>query len=366
MIKKKVAALPLRCPSCGSFMVHKVKTHSLICINCKSTKAIETSTYTKNKKPLFSLDKTTINPIQKEVDCPSCGADIEFNLFQISKNCPYCKTPLVTKTFNKIDIDAIIPFFIDTNEAKNIFKEWIGSLWFAPNALSDLKNFEHNFKALYLPYFSFDAKTQSFYEGERGDAYYVRVPRRVIINGREEIVEQLERRIRWHRVSGVVARDFADILVNSYKDLPPIAKRMINYDLNRLVTFNPSFLSSYESFEYNQEPREAYYEAKEYMKDIIYNDVLWDIGGDEQRVYSINTTYANEGVELFALPIWMSSFKYKNKEYPILINGLNGDIIGERPYSYVKIFFLGLFIFLIVSLLFFLENKYHFVEQLSY
>jgi predicted RNA-binding Zn-ribbon protein involved in translation (DUF1610 family) len=359
----KTTPLPFRCPNCGSFMVHKIKTHSLECINCKSTKAIDTTLHKPLKQNLSLAPKSSIFPAKKEVDCPGCGADIILQEYEISKKCPYCKTPLVTKPLNKIEIVAILPFFIDENEAKKIFKDWLGSLWFAPSSLSNLKNFEHNFEAIYVPYFSFDAKTESFYQGERGDAYYVRVQRRVIINGREEIVEQMERRIRWSYVQGVVRRDFFNILVSAKSKAPALIQKMLNYDLNRLVDFNPSFLSGYKSFEYDTEVKNSYTKAQAYMKEIIYNDVLWDIGGDEQRVHSINTSYSNEKFELLSLPIWLSSFKYANKEYNIVINGVNGEIIGERPYSYVKISLLVISIIAFILLLFYLENNYHFFEE---
>jgi len=362
----EVQALPLQCASCGSFMVHKIKTHSLECINCKSTKAIDTKLHISNKKELHSAQEPTINPLKKRVDCPGCGADNIFEDFEIARRCTYCKSPLVTKTTNALSIDAIIPFFIDKEEAKSIFKKWLGSLWFAPNSLSDLKHFEHNFSPLYIPYFSFDAKTFSFYKGERGDAYYVRVQRRAIINGEERIVEQMERRIRWSYVQGSVQREFRDILVDAQESIPKLIAQMNRYDLNRLVEYNPSFFSGYKSLEYNQEVSQSYKRAQKYMSHIIYEDVLWDIGGDEQRVHSISTNYSDEKFELLSLPIWLSSFQYGNKEYNIIINGVSGEIIGERPYSYVKIALLVFFILSVLALLFYLDKQFNFLEQSIY
>jgi len=125
--KITVRALPFHCPNCGSFMVHKVKTHSLECVNCKSTKAIDVKAHQFQKELLSQRDASSIVALEKIVDCPGCGADIDFSFFELSKNCPYCKTPLVTKAFNKVPIAAIIPFFIDKNEAKTIFKNWLGT-----------------------------------------------------------------------------------------------------------------------------------------------------------------------------------------------------------------------------------------------
>ena len=339
-------------------MVHKIGTYNLECISCKTTKAIDASLHKEDKKPVNSYNFKTVNPVVKNVDCPGCGADVDFKEFELSKCCPYCKTPLVTKCVNKIETSAIVPFVVTKDEAKDIFKKWLGSLWFAPNSLSDLLDFEHQFNAYYIPYFSYDAQTSSYYSGARGDAYYVEVTRNVYVNGKLQRVRQMERRIRWSNVSGHVARDFKDILIVAKKDIPDIIQKIYSYDLNMLLNYTPSFLSGYKSSEYDTEMQDCYLSAKEYMKSIIYKDVLWDIGGDEQKVYNIDSNYNNELFEVVMLPVWMSSFKYKNKEYSITINGVNGEITGERPYSYVKIFFLVVAILLIASALFYFGDKY--------
>ena len=356
---KEFSVLPFNCPSCGSYMVHKIGTYNLECINCKSTKAIDTTPAKDNKKPIDLVDTPTINPIKKVVDCPGCGADIKFSEFELAKNCPYCKNPLVTKCVNSIKPESILPFNIDKTKAKDIFKEWIGSLWFAPNKLSNLKDFEHQFSPNYIPYFNFDANTFSTYDGQRGDAYYVEVDRVVYVNGERRVVRELERRIRWSYVTGSVSRYFKSILVDAKKDLPLVIKNLKSFDLNMLVEFNPSFFSGYSSCEYSKELSNCYSEAKDYMKNIIYKDVLWDIGGDEQRVFNINTNYSDEKFEVTMIPIWISSFKFKNKEYTIAINGVNGEIVGNRPYSYFKIFALIFTILLIFATLFYLDNNYN-------
>jgi uncharacterized CHY-type Zn-finger protein len=344
-------------------MVHSIGTYTLECINCKTTKAIDATLHKPNKKLVDSYRFSTTNPIQKSVDCPGCGADVEFKEFEVSKCCPYCKSPLVTQTTNTLPPNAILPFVVNKDEAKDIFKKWIGSLWFAPNSLSKLLDFEHQFEAVYIPYFSFDAATYSNYSGARGDAYYVEVVREVYVNGRAQRVTQMERRVRWSDVRGSVARDFQDILIVAKSNLPDIIQKIYSYDLNMLVDYNPSFLSGYKSSEYNIEMQECYSSAKEYMKSIIYRDVLWDIGGDEQRVYSIDSNFDNEVFEVTMLPIWMSSFDYNGKKYSITINGVNGEIAGERPYSYVKIFALIFAIMVLIAGVFYLDQNYDIFDR---
>ncbi len=343
----KFSVLPFKCPSCGSYMVSQIGSYHLVCNSCKSTKPIDAQVYVRAKEPVN--ESIEPNGIVKTVDCPGCGADIELKEFELSKNCPYCDNPLVTNPVNPKPPYSILPFAIDKEKARKIFKSWLGSLWFAPDSLKKLLDFEHKFQPVYAPYFSFDAKSYTVYSGQRGDAYYVEVERTVYVDGREQVVRELERRINWTYVSGDTKRDFYDILVDADSKLPEVVKGIRNYDLNRLMLFNPSFLSGFVSREYDKQMQSCYNEAKEYMGSVIYSDVLYSIGGDEQRVESINTSYSNERYEATMLPVWLSSFEYKGKQYDIAINGVTGEIAGERPYSYVKIIIAVLIVLAILS-----------------
>jgi hypothetical protein len=73
------------------------------------------------------------------------------------------------------------------------------------------------------------------------------------------------------------------------------------------------------------------------MIPIIRSTVRSDIGGDEQRITTMNTTYSDITFKHILLPIWISSYRYKGKVYRFLINGQTGEVQGERPYSALKI-----------------------------
>jgi hypothetical protein len=37
------------------------------------------------------------------------------------------------------------------------------------------------------------------------------------------------------------------------------------------------------------------------------------------------------------LPVWLAAYKYRGKTYRFVVNGRNGKVQGERPYSAIKI-----------------------------
>jgi hypothetical protein len=62
-----------------------------------------------------------------------------------------------------------------------------------------------------------------------------------------------------------------------------------------------------------------------------------DIGGDEQRVEWMSTTYRNTTFKHILLPLWISSYRYNEKVYRTIVNAQTGHVAGERPYSVPKI-----------------------------
>ena len=73
------------------------------------------------------------------------------------------------------------------------------------------------------------------------------------------------------------------------------------------------------------------------MAKVIERDCRNDIGGDEQRLYNVSTSYADIMYKLVLLPVWVVAYLYGGKTWQVLVNGRTGEVIGSRPYSKLKI-----------------------------
>jgi len=62
-----------------------------------------------------------------------------------------------------------------------------------------------------------------------------------------------------------------------------------------------------------------------------------DIGGDTQRIGSMQVHHSDVRFKHLLLPLWISSFRYKEKTYRFIINARSGEVAGERPWSVFKI-----------------------------
>ncbi len=305
---------------------------------------------------ISSRDTSPVS-VDRETDCPKCGASFSFESFRFSSRCPYCETPAIVDCANPLTPDSVLPFRIDRKEAHENFAKWIGSLWFAPSELKHVVDTQKELTGFYLPHWFFDTDTFSDYSGERGDAYYVTVERSRIINGRETIVQEQERRIRWTPVSGSVSRNFRDIIIVADTLLPVyLLKSIGSWNPQEMKSFKEEYLSCFESQEYTIAPADGYAEAESIMRSVIRRDVRRDIGGDEQRIYDIRSSFFNQSYSYTLLPVWSTHFKYKGKIYHYVINGQNGMVAGNRPYSYVKIFLLVIAILLLLSAIYYWQD----------
>lgn len=73
------------------------------------------------------------------------------------------------------------------------------------------------------------------------------------------------------------------------------------------------------------------------MENTIDHTVRADIGGDEQRVTSVNTRWFDMTFKHVLLPIWLLTVIYDGKPFQVCINGFTGEVQGRRPFSKVKI-----------------------------
>ena len=353
------------CKQCGASLVFAPSVQSQKCEYCGfenklDTKpdilqendfqsAIQAISLKKSEKPLTNI----------EAKCPSCAGKFELKSYQRSTRCPYCNTPVITNIdiFYDLHPEGILPFKITKKEANESFRNWIGSLWFAPNDL-EKKVLKGEIDGIYIPYWTYDANTVSEYSGQRGDYYYVTVDRDVIIDGEYRTVREEERRVRWSMASGRVGRFFDDVLVGASKSIPrTIMDSLSPWDLENIVEFDEKFLSGFRSQTYQVALDEGFKIAKQMMDVVIRDDVRADIGGDLQRIDFLKTYYYDTKFKYILLPIYVINFKYNDKEYYFAINARNGKVSGKRPYSYFKIAFLVITILIILAGIFYYDDN---------
>ena len=331
------------CDTCGSDLRFDPQAARLICDHCGNTQAIEGSGF--HLQPIRELEleaglSADLSDIQMEdsrvTSCPNCAAQITFEGSKHATECPFCGTPVVvdTGTTRHIKPHAVLPFAMTEDVARGAMKDWLGRLWFAPNGLQEYARKGRRMDGIYVPYWTFDAKTQSAYSGERGITYYV--TQTVVRDGKKQQVQVPK--IRWTGVRGRVQRFFDDVLVLASSSLPKkYTDALEPWDLSALEPYTPEFLAGFHAEAYSVPLQDGFTQARGYMDRVIERDVKFDIGGDRQRVHNIDTQMEGLTFKHVLLPVWLAAYKYRGRTYRFVVNGRTGRVQGERPYSTVKI-----------------------------
>ena len=331
------------CENCGADVEFNIGSQSLKCPYCGHEKKIDLDADATIQEQDFEAMVARVaeqheadrhdEEGQSEVRCSSCGGTVVFIGTLTSSACPYCGTPIqrdkIHTATHRIPVDAVLPFFVDHERARQNLAEWVRSRWFAPNAFLK-QGVSGNFNGVYLPYWTFDTLTFNAYSGERGDAYYVTV-------GSGDKQRQ-ERRVRWSSASGKFQRFFDDVTIPASKGLDQ--NRLVALEpwpFGKMIPFTQQVLAGFLARTYDISLKDGFAAAKERVDSAIASDVRRRIGGDEQRVWSIKSRYDAITFKHLLLPVWLMAYRFHNKPYRVYINAATGEVQGDRPYSWAKI-----------------------------
>lgn len=338
-----VSAHRFPCAACGADYRYDPGAHHLVCDHCGDIAGIDTggpwqggireldfAKALRDQLPAQEMEETRVT------SCTSCGAQVELGTDTHATECPFCASPVVTGTgkHRHIKPRALLPFALDEGAAQRAMTDWLGRLWFAPNGLQAYARKGRRMQGIYVPYWTFDAATESDYRGERGTVYYV--TRTVMRDGKRQTVRVPK--VRWRGVSGRVSRAFDDVLVLASTALPrAFTDGLEPWDLAALEPYAPEYLAGFRAEGYSVPIEQAFVQARSKMDAVIARDVRFDIGGDRQRIHDIDTRLDRVTFKHVLLPVWLAAYKYRGQTYRFVVNARTGRVQGERPWSAWKI-----------------------------
>jgi predicted RNA-binding Zn-ribbon protein involved in translation (DUF1610 family) len=360
---KPVTAEQTPCTQCGAKLSFAPGTTSLKCPYCGFEVQIATTQVQIAELDYISyLDKASQEKDSHEaqrVRCDKCGAETTVPPDSAAEICPFCGANMVFQisVSRLIKPEGVLPFKISQSEAFAGFQRWIRKLWFAPGDLKQYARTEKKLAGVYIPFWTYDSNTRTDYDGERGDYYYTNETYTETENGRSVTRTRRVRHTRWTPSSGIVDNSFDDILILASKSLPAkYADLLAPWDLPNLLPYADAYLSGFRAESYRIALPDGFEAAKGVMLPVIEQSIRGDIGGDEQRIRSMQTQYSNITFKHILLPVWMSAYRFRERIYRILINARTGEVQGERPFSGWKIAFAVAAALIVIAILLFLAN----------
>lgn len=323
----------VKCEGCGSNMVFDPQKQALNCPHCGSQKS-----FAQDKVALeqdFALSMTTQCQWSAEetavYECDNCGASVVFSILETAMICPFCGTSHVRKTSELAGIKptALIPFAFNKDKALEYTKAWAKKRLYAPRAFKKNVNTQ-NLGGAYMPCFTFDSTTTSYYEGKLGETRT-----RTVGTGKNSRTETYT---VWFHVSGVYNDAFDDVTITAgkkfeQKDLEGISP----YDTNNSKTYEEEYMLGFSAYHYDKEIGDCWNGAKGKMDATIRKRILNKYYHDKVAYLNVTTTHSNVTFKYVMLPVYVGNFKFKEKLFNFFVNGSTGKVAGKTPKSVWKI-----------------------------
>lgn len=326
-----------KCPNCGATVVYNPALRKMHCEYCgyESEIIIDNA-----QNEVVEIDfESAINrqscewgTEKKSVECKNCGAVSIYDALETAAVCPFCGSTHVmpAATENTIAPGGVCPFTVTKETAVENFTKWLKKQLFAPRKAKKTASPEA-FKGVYLPYWTFDTNTTSEFTARAG---YDSTDRDK--DGKTTTTTT------WRRVNGEYYEFIDDETVMASKRHGDSGvKKCEPFQLSKVIPYNPKVLAGFVAERYSIGLQEGWDIAREQIHNkldsSIRNYVKHHWSCDRVDRVKFNTDFADITYKYILVPVWISSFQYKDKTYQFAVNGQTGKVGGKTPISVFRV-----------------------------
>lgn len=346
-----------KCPQCGGVMDFDPKLGKLHCPYCDYVEEILQED--EENKAVEELDFLSAENTEncdwgvatKTVLCKACGGEMVYDALEIAGECPYCGSNQVmeAKAENTLAPGGVCVFKLDAKQAAEKFKVWIKRRWFCPKEAKETAK-PKDFKGVYLPYWTFDTQTTTRYTAEYGI-------NRQKKNSKGETVTVTD----WYDCSGVHEEFIDDQAVcATVRHEQSLLNGILPFNTGDNKTYKPEYVAGFASERYSIGLKDAWETAKNLISGRLKRNITRKIENqyhaNSVRSLRMKTGFGSIKYKYLLLPVWMASFKYRDKLYQFMVNGQTGKVSGKIPVSPVKVAITVVGVIAAVALLWWIAN----------
>jgi hypothetical protein len=282
-------------------------------------------------------------PPQKHFRCQQCGAEVATDPDQRSYVCPFCDSTYVLEfspdQTGRQDPEFVIGFAITPDQAQDAFKQWLKKrTWFRPGDLAAASVAE-KLKGIYLPFWSFTMLAESQWRAQVGEHWYrTETYTETDSKGNTTTHTRQVQETEWWPLSGRHHRFYSGYLVSGSKGLPQKESLRIQpFQLPALKRYEPYFLAGWLAEEYSVARDEALAICQTEFQQQEQSNIGQFLPGDTHSGLQSQTEFSHVNSDLCLLPIYILSYRYRDKIYRYLLNGQTGKMAGDKPLSAKRI-----------------------------
>jgi ribosomal protein S27E len=347
-----VAREKFACPACGAEAHWNPARQALVCPFCGTTSPMEAPPGAVGGVKEHDL-VTALRELPDEkrgwksekvsVRCQSCQAISVFDRGQVAQRCEFCGSAQIVpyeQVKPPISPESVLPFGLDQTKVRDELRRWYKTRWFAPNRLKKAA-LTDTLHGVYVPYWTFDARVDADWTAESGYHYYTTETYRDA-QGRTQ-TRQVQH-TRWEWSSGEVRHFFDDELVPASRGIHrKLLAKIEPFPTKKLAAYEPSYVAGWTVEQYQIDLIAAAQESRRRMEEKVQAMCAAEVPGDTHRNLQVRSQFTQQTFKHTLLPVWFVTYNYGRKTYQVLLNGVTGQVAGEHPLSFWKIFFLVVF-----------------------
>jgi len=336
------APVEFSCPQCQATTAYSVADGGLRCAHCGYYEAPKQKVVGKGAEQFEFTVETVVasqraqgwGEARQVLVCARCQAQTVLPPGSLSHTCPFCGSNQVVQQDAPQDVlrpRFLVPFQIDGPSCERITRDWLGSSWMTPKALRALARVA-DFSGVYLPYWTFDARTTGDWRGEVGHQHTERYYDSSDRTWKSRTVTV------WRWESGRAQVTFDDVLVSGSTRISRVLLAQLgNFDTRQLVPYEPAYLAGLRALAYDVPLEAAWKTARETMREQTWQASRSQASTSQIRNFSMALDFADESWRYVLLPVHVAVYRYAGEAYQVLVNGQTGTIAGQRPADWTRV-----------------------------
>lgn len=321
-----------KCPGCGAPLYYSPGEEELICEYCGTHSRVE-QLGENDAYDCQVSSKVSKHEVQREnfegYTCQTCGAQLLTDKYTTATVCCYCgSSALIRERLDGVVRPAgVIPFKLDKNQVKKVFRDWICRGLFTPSIFKNSARIEE-IKGIYVPFwlYDYDADVSAKAEGRKvhtqqhGDTMYTHTD--------------------YYRIERKGFSSYRGVPVDASKHMDDaLMDAMEPYDYREIKEFEMPYLSGFESEKcnYESDSKEMTGRAESRVTSYAFQDVRETVQGySSVRFLDSKVSLQRKDVKYVLLPVWILTYRYRGENKVFAINGQTGKQIGILPNSKQK------------------------------
>jgi hypothetical protein len=245
------------------------------------------------------------------VACSNCHGVSYFGVGTAADRCQFCGSTAIVPYDALGDRErpqCVVPFQLGADGARDAARKWYRTRWLSPRKFKKAARMD-TVRGMYLPFWNFDADARGRYTDREGH-------------------------------TGDVAEHFKGVLVCGSEEVPAdLLQKIEPFPAEYLRKYNGQYVAGWTVGRYRVALATARDYARDRMKQKLYELARKALRNEKNshNLTIVDEKYANETYAQTLLPVWVMSYTYLGRPYPLVVNGATGAAAGKAPVSVVKL-----------------------------